>query len=423
MVVIKPKVKEPEPIDIWNVKLPLNAIWGIYARQSTPAQLVKNTQSTEMQTDDLIKWIEERNLLARKICLFDADLGVSGTLRIDQRTGLQELVARIEADEIKVVLVYQISRLFRDETGVQYNVFATKCKEHNCLLVTADGMMFNFNNPMHIKMFRYLAELAAEYIPTQIKLLHQARLRKARQGFYAGQGTIASGYIVDYNQESPTFGKFIVYQDHKPPVLLLFERYYELGGNFNALCREVDEMPFVFPDFEPWVDKRNVNHWKKRKHVPGGYKLKRFGVYSILTNPVYIGWWIVAGDVISRTNHEPLIDKEHEYLFWYAFDRLSGYTVDGEENEKRVIREQRYYQKSTIVATITSGILKDRIVADGAKVYVHNTGEKYSYILSYSQVRGGSTTVGDCQIDAATVDAAFSDCFFRHLEEVHELDE
>src|SRR6185312_6043087 len=79
--------------------------------------------------------------------------------------------------------------------------------------------------------------------------------------------------------------------------------------------------------------------------------------------------------------------------------------------------------KSTIVATITSGILKDRIVADGAKVYVHNTGEKYSYILSYSQVRGGSTTVGDCQIDAATVDAAFSDCFFRHLEEVHELDE
>src|SRR2546423_7862758 len=45
MAVIKPKVKEPEPIDIWNVKLPFNAIWGIYARQSTPAQLVKNTQS------------------------------------------------------------------------------------------------------------------------------------------------------------------------------------------------------------------------------------------------------------------------------------------------------------------------------------------------------------------------------------------
>src|SRR5258708_13824046 len=149
MPVIKPKVKEPEPIDIWNIKLPLNAIWGIYARQSTPAQLIKNTQSTEMQTDDLVKWIEERNLLASKICLFDADLGVSGTLRIDQRTELKEFVARIEADEIKVVLVYQISRLFRDETGVQYNVFATKCKEHNCLLVTAEGMAVDFNDAIH----------------------------------------------------------------------------------------------------------------------------------------------------------------------------------------------------------------------------------------------------------------------------------
>lgn len=277
MSVFKPRPKE-EPIDIWNVKLPLHAIWGIYARQSTPTQLVKNTQSTEMQTDDLIKWIEERNLFARKICLFDADLGVSGTLRIDQRTGIQELVARIEAGEIKVVLVYQISRLFRDETRVQYNVFATKCKEHNCLLVTADGIVFNFNNPMHLKMFRYLAELAAEYIPQHVKMLHQARLRKARQGFYAGQGNVASGYIVDYDEARPTFGKLIVYQGHKPPVFRLFERYYELGGNFNALCREVDEMPFVFPDFEPTVDKRNVNHWKKRIHVPGGYKLKRSGV-------------------------------------------------------------------------------------------------------------------------------------------------
>jgi DNA invertase Pin-like site-specific DNA recombinase len=234
MPVIKPKVKEPEPIDIWNVKLPLNAIWGIYARQSTPAQLIKNTQSTEMQTDDLEKWIEERNLLARKICLFDADLGVSGTLRIDQRTGLQELVARIEADEIKVVLVYQISRLFRDETGVQYNVFATKCKEHNCLLVTADGMVFNFNNPMHLKMFRYLAEIAAEFIPQQINLLHQARLRRVRQGFWAGQGTIASGYIVDYNEDSATFEKITPYQGHRPVIFSLFERYYELGGNFHS---------------------------------------------------------------------------------------------------------------------------------------------------------------------------------------------
>src|SRR5437764_6158880 len=146
-------------------------------------------------------------------------------------------------------------------------------KEHNCILITADGMVFNFNNPMHLKMFRYLAELAAEFISQQIKLLHQARLRKARQGFWAGQGTPASGYIVDYNENSPSFEKIIAYHGHKPVIFSLFERYYELGGNFHAVYREFDELPYVFPDFEEWVDKRNVNHWKKRIQVPGGYKL------------------------------------------------------------------------------------------------------------------------------------------------------
>jgi|SRR6266567_3198504 len=102
---------QPRPIlqttDIWNTQLPIESIWGIYARQSTPAQLIKHTQSTEMQTDDLIAWLIERGAMEKKVFLFDADLGVSGTLRIDQRTGLQELVERILADEIKAVLVYQ----------------------------------------------------------------------------------------------------------------------------------------------------------------------------------------------------------------------------------------------------------------------------------------------------------------------------
>src|SRR6266700_7801264 len=249
---------QPRPIlqttDIWNTQLPLASIWGIYARQSTPAQLIKHTQSTEMQTDDLIAWLIEKSVHEDKIFLFDADLGVSGTLRIDQRTGLQELVERILTDEIKAVLVYQVSRLFRDETGVQYNVFANICKEHDCILVTSDGMIFNFRNPMHLKMFRYLAEMAAEYIPQQIKMLHDIRLKKARKCLYAGLGPVPSGYIVDYRRENPTYHKFIPYEPHAKVVRYLFVRYYALRGNLQLLCRELDTQPVVFPFFGPEVD-------------------------------------------------------------------------------------------------------------------------------------------------------------------------
>ena len=218
----KPKEQPEDEQSLWNVKLPLDVFWGIYARQSTQAQLVNNIQSTEMQTDDLIQWLIVRGVTDKRIALFDADLGVSGTKRIDERTGLQELVEKIKQGKIRAVLVYQISRLFRDETGVQYNVFADVCKQNNCLLVTSDGMIFNFRNPMHLKMFRFLAEMAAEYIPQHIHLLHEARERKARKGLYAGMGTVPRGLVVDYGENSKTYGKYIVYRPHADIVLSLF---------------------------------------------------------------------------------------------------------------------------------------------------------------------------------------------------------
>src|SRR5437660_6488190 len=89
--------------DIWYSPIPLDVMWGIYARQSTQAQLINNTESTEMQTDDLKQWLIGRGVKDGHWKLFDADLGLSGTLRIDQRTGLQELVELIKADMIKAV--------------------------------------------------------------------------------------------------------------------------------------------------------------------------------------------------------------------------------------------------------------------------------------------------------------------------------
>ena len=238
--------QNPDPNDMWNIKLPVDDPWGVYARLSTPGQLIRSTQSTEMQTDDLIQWLVDRGVRDENISLFDADLRVSGTLRIDQRTGLQELVERIKEDEIKAVLVYQVSRLFRDETGIQYNTFADICRQHHCLLVTSDNTIFNFNNPMHMKMFRFLGEMAAEYIPQQIKgVLHAARLRKARQGKYAGLGAIPSGYIIDRRKDSPMFEKIIPYEPHAEVVRFLFVRYYALRGDFLALCRELNDIPVL----------------------------------------------------------------------------------------------------------------------------------------------------------------------------------
>ena len=410
--------EQPEGNDLWYTQIPLDVMWGIYARQSTPAQVLQYTESTEMQTDDLVAWLVERGVQEGHWRLFDADLGTSGTLRIDQRTDLQELVECIKRDQIKAVLVYQISRLFRDDTGVQYNVFANVCKEHNCLLVTADGMVFNFNNRMHMKMFRFLAEWAAEYIPQQIGLLHAARLRKTRKGLYAGLGAVPSGYIVDYRKTSQTYRKFIIYKPHAEVILWLFIRFYELEGDLLALCRELEAMPYVFPLFDASVDRRCVVRCR-RKHVPGGYHITRHGLETLLTNPVYLGWWIVMGDIVNRENHAPIIDKEHEYLFWYAFNRLSEYTVNGERNEQRERKSQqrRFYQRETVVQ---GGLLKDKIVTTNGSVHVHLDKNQHRYVIIAPPKVLRKVDTG---IEVSVLDDTFTMRFFERLQETHDFDE
>ena len=410
--------EQAEPNDLWYTQIPLDVMWGIYARQSTQAQVLQYTESTEMQTDDLIAWLVAKGVQEGYWRLFDADLGVSGTLRIDQRTDLQELVECIKRDQIKAVLVYQISRLFRDDTGVQYNVFANVCKEHNCLLVTADGMVFNFNNRMHMKMFRFLAEWAAEYIPQQIGLLHAARLRKTRKGLYAGLGAVPSGYIVDYQKTSPTYRKFIIYKPHAQVVLWIFVRFYELEGDLLVLCRELEAMPVVFPLFDASVDSRSVVRCR-RKPVPGGYHITRHGLETLLTNPVYIGWWIVMGDMVSRENHEPVIDKEHEYLFWYAFNRLSEYTVEGEKNEQRDRKQEqrRFYQRTTHAQ---AGLLKDKIAAINGSVHVHLDKNQHRYVVIPPPKVLRRVDTG---IEVSVLDEAFTKRFFERLRETHDFDE
>jgi DNA invertase Pin-like site-specific DNA recombinase len=205
--------KEQEAAEsLWCTELPIDVNWGIYARQSTPMQVRKNVQSTEMQTDELIQWLLDRGATKDFVALFDMDLGVSGTKSIEERTGMQELVWQIKHGKIRAVLVHNISRLFRDESGAQYNTFAQICKRKGCILVTAqDGMVYNFNNPIHLKMFRILAKAAADYIPQQIRALNQAKTRKSKKGLYAGEGQLPRGYIVDYNEKSKTYQNFIQY--------------------------------------------------------------------------------------------------------------------------------------------------------------------------------------------------------------------
>jgi DNA invertase Pin-like site-specific DNA recombinase len=353
--------------------IPDGAKVGIYARQSTINQVKFNTTATEMQTDELIAMTKRMGVCEDDVILFienKRDDGTikhaSGRLRIDQREGLRSLVQRIEAGEIKAVVVFLEDRLFRDETQIQVNTFILICQEYNVLVITP-FMTYDFRNPYHVKQFRWKCEQAADFLREYVKeRLHGARARAASQGRYDGRG-LAVGYIIDRREKigglpNPAYKKLIVYEPHAEVVRWIFTRYIALGGNARKLYKELLAIPVLFPAFAKDVDVRNAARLALKK-VAGGYHLSYNGLLGLLTNIVYLGWWLHHGEIV-QDNHSAIVE---EAVFWYAFNRLSDFTPDGEEN-KREKPKARYTRLDTPEAP---ALLKEIITTNEQKKAVY----------------------------------------------------
>src|SRR5258707_7505697 len=86
----------------------------VYVRQSTLAQLQRNTESTARQYDlreraVALGWAREQ------VRVVDADLGVSGSVT-GQRDGFESLVADVALGQIGIILALEVSRLARDNS-------------------------------------------------------------------------------------------------------------------------------------------------------------------------------------------------------------------------------------------------------------------------------------------------------------------
>lgn len=402
-----------------QVELPTQDMLAIYGRQSTKNQVLKNVQSGEMQTEDLMEfakrlgWPEDLIILYIENRQKDGTIkSASGRLRIDQREGLKALVERIEADEIKAIVVFLEDRLFRDETMLGPDTFIDVCKRHGCIVITPNTT-YNFHNCYHVKQFRDRCEQAADFLNDYIiARLHGGKNRISRKGLYDGRA-MPMGYVVDLQEyierdgtmvPNPGYKRYMIYEPHARVIRWIFRRFFELGGKLIALCRELNSMPVLFPDFDKEYERYAKKYLMQR--VPGGYQISQHGLRSLLTNVAYIGWWMFHEEVISKTNHPAVIEED---LFWYAFEQLSHYTVEGERNEKKRRWQTRHTEE-------TPGILKNVIFAEDEGDSVYVTFEHQEWIYSFYRKGPGSITERGTSILVSSLDHIFVERFLQHLE-------
>ena len=308
-----------------------------YLRQSSDFQVLNNTESADMQLTGALRYAVSQGLNADKIVIAHeggGKRGVSGTLRIDQREKLQELVLGIKDGTIKVIWAYSVSRLFRDKYGVQVAVFIELCAEQGVKVIIENAKTFDFSNSFDVMMFQFLANVAAKENDDRSRLMNGAKHNKGLRGEYDGR-PLTPGFIVDRDKSSKTYGKYLEYVPHAEVARKLYARFRQLGGQFNVLANEVAAMPLVFPDFEEWVSPRNTLWLKK---VPGGYHISHDALFHLLTAIEYVGYWKVDGSLLVGPDGAPVANHAAIVPFadWeYAFTHLSFETLDGLPNQER----------------------------------------------------------------------------------------
>jgi DNA invertase Pin-like site-specific DNA recombinase len=132
---------------------------AVYVRQSTLAQLERNTESTERQY----------NLVDRAVALgwprngvrvIDADLGVSGSA-LGQREGFESLVAEVALGQVGIIFALEVSRLARDNTA--WYRLLDLAGAYDTLVADADGVyhpgLFNDRLVLGMKGIMSEAEL------------------------------------------------------------------------------------------------------------------------------------------------------------------------------------------------------------------------------------------------------------------------
>ncbi len=347
--------------ELYNPQIDLTRDAYLYGRQSGKDQVIENIQShisqTIMQLDYTrgLGFRDDRTtgtvtlLVENEIVNADGNISIkdaSGTWPIDRRPGLKTICDAIEFGTanpkgVGVVIAEFVDRLFRDEDRIDSNVFIKICKENDCFVhISSKRMTYNFANHQHAELFRLEVQMAAAYIENHVRdTMHRRRSLAARSGQWAGLGSIAVGYIANRDKKSPTYGLFIMYEPHATVVRWLFKHFVELGFDLTALKRELQQMPYVFPQFESWVDRTFVEKCNLREQN-GGYSLCEKTVERILTNEIYIGTYRREG-VVMYHHHEAIVDEE---LFWTVYDHLKDTRPDGTPTNR--VRLVRYSQRT-----------------------------------------------------------------------------
>lgn len=211
------------------------------------------------------------------------------------RPVLKKILEEIEAGQLQAVICQNLSRLSRDEDGIDGRYIKQICRENNCLVITPD-MVYDFNQENHDDMadFQFLA--AKWYKRNMMKQIAQGLRGRAKAGKFMG-GTPLLGYQIIYlppeKEGAKPVGDLAIEADEVPLVELGFDMYIENGGNWTA--KELNRLGY-----------RKPRKAKKYREKTGQSERPFFAtdIVRMVENPLYAGFITWGKNKQSRYLHD-----------------------------------------------------------------------------------------------------------------------
>jgi DNA invertase Pin-like site-specific DNA recombinase len=149
----------------------------VYLRQSSPQQVLQHQESLQLQYA-LTERARQYGWDATQIQVIDTDLGLTGSTSTG-RPGFQELVTRVNREEVGIIFAYDVTRLARNCTD--WYQLLDLCGYRGCLVGDQDGLYdpATTNGRLILGLKGLIAELELHTIKAR---LQAGLLNKARRG-------------------------------------------------------------------------------------------------------------------------------------------------------------------------------------------------------------------------------------------------
>jgi DNA invertase Pin-like site-specific DNA recombinase len=250
----------------------------LYIRQSTPRQVLENTESTQRQyalRDRAVAlgWPLER------IHVLDSDLGKSGSRSVG-RDGFQKLVSEVALSKAGLVMGLEVSRLARN--CADWHRLIELCSLAGTLILDEDGIYdpVNFNDRLLLGLKGTLSEAELHFLQARMR---GGMINKARRGELEMRPPVGLVYRDD--------GALILDPDTEvqAAMRLVFETFDQTGSALQTVKR-FHEQGLQFPRrIRKGLNKGEL-HWVRAEHSR---------ILQVLHNPRYAGAF-VYGRVRSR---------------------------------------------------------------------------------------------------------------------------